>query len=100
MGRRFVKLDVTLDILRAAQALVLVFGVVIVYFATKSYRRTKSRSMLLLAVGFALASIGSVVGGIAFELMGADLATADALQALAQALGFLIIVLSLAVAKS
>lgn len=92
-------MDLTIDILRAAQALVLVFGLVIVYFATKSYRRTKSRSMLLLAVGFGLASIGSVVGGAAFELMGADVETASALQAVAQALGFLIILLSLAATK-
>jgi hypothetical protein len=92
-------LDLTLDVLRAAQLLVLVFGLVVVYFATRSYRKTKSKSMLLLAVGFALASIGSVVGGIAFELMGADLETADALQALAQALGFLIIIVSLEVVK-
>ena len=92
-------MDLTLDVLRAAQALVLVFGIVIVYFAGKSYRRTKSKSMLLLGLGFALASIGSVVGGIAFELMGADLETAGAIQALAQVVGFAIILASLAFVK-
>jgi len=92
-------LDLTLDLLRVSQALVLVFGLVIVYYAGKSYRRTKSRSMLMLALGFALASIGSAVGGLVFELMGNDVQTAGALQAVAQAVGFLVILLSLAVVK-
>ena len=92
-------MSLTLDILRTAQAVVLVFGLVVIYFATKSYRRTGSRAMLLLGIGFAFVSVGSVVGGIAFELMGADLETADALYAVAQSMGFLIILLSLAVVK-
>ena len=92
-------MDLTLDLLRVSQALVLVFGLVIVYYAGKSYRRTKSRSMLMLALGFALASIGSAVGGLVFELMGNDVQTAGALQAVAQAVGFLVILLSLAVVK-
>jgi len=89
-------LDLSLDVLRGAQAFVLVFGLVIVTFAGRSYTRTKSKSMLLLAVGFAFASIGSVLGGIAFELAGADVTTAGAIQSVAQAVGFLIILLSLA----
>jgi hypothetical protein len=92
-------LDLTLDILRIAQALVLIFGLVIVYYAGKSHRRTRSRSMLLLAVGFAMASIGSVLGGVAFELMGASVETASTIQGVAQAMGFLIILLSLVVIK-
>ena len=92
-------MPLTLDVLRVAQVLVLIFGLVVVYYGTKSYRRTKSKSMLLLSIGFAITSVGSVVGGIAFELMGADFVTADALYACAQAVGFLIILLSLAVIK-
>jgi hypothetical protein len=92
-------LDLTLDILRIGQALVLIFGLVIVYYAGKSYRKTRSRSMMMLASGFALASVGSVLGGVAFEIMGADVETAGTIQAVAQAFGFLIILLSLTVTK-
>ena len=92
-------MSLTVDLLRIAQALVLIFGLVIVYYGAKSYRRTKSKSMLLLAVGFGVTTVGSVVGGVAFELMGADLQTADTLYALAQAIGFFIILMSLAVTK-
>lgn len=89
----------TLDLLRIAQALVLVFGLVIIYYASKGYRRTKSRSLLLLAVGFAFISVGAVLAGATFELFNADLQTADTLQAAAQAIGFFIIVFSLAGTK-
>lgn len=89
----------TLVLLQIAQFLILVFGLVIVYFGSKSYRRTKSKSMLLLSIGFAVVSVGSVLGGVAFQLMGADLQTASTIEAWAQAIGFLIIVLSLAAVK-
>lgn len=89
----------TLVLLQIAQFLILVFGLVIVYFGSKSYRRTKSKSMLLLSIGFAVVSVGSVLGGVAFQLMGADLQTASTIEAWAQAIGFLIIILSLAAVK-
>jgi uncharacterized membrane protein len=92
-------LSLTLEVLRIAQALVLIFGLVVVYYAAKSYRRTKSKSMLLLALGFGITTVGSVVGGVAYELMGAGLEDADMLYAVAQAVGFFIILLSLAVTK-
>lgn len=93
-------MSLNLDILRIAQALILIFGLVVVYYAAKSYRRTKSRSMLLLTLGFAITTVGSVLGGIAYELViPGDLETADTLYAVAQAIGFFIILLSLAVTK-
>ena len=92
-------MPLTVDVLRIAQALVLIFGLVVVYYAAKSYRRTKSRSMLLLAIGFGITTVGSVVGGVAYELVGAGLQNADTLYAVAQAIGFFIILLSLAVTK-
>jgi len=83
-----------------AQALVLVFGGVVVYYASRSYRRTKSQAMLLLAIGFACVAIGAVAAGIIFNLNTADLNTPITVQAYSQAVGFLIILVSLARAKS
>jgi hypothetical protein len=91
-------LDVTyLDI---AQAFVLVFGGVVVYYASKSFRRTRSQSMLLLALGFAFVTIGAVVAGLVYNFGNADLGTVVTVQAYSQAIGFLIIVLSLTRARS
>jgi len=86
--------------LDVAQALILIFGGVVVFYALRSYRRTKSQSMLLLALGFACVAIGAVVAGIIYNLNTADLSTPVTVQAYSQALGFLIILFSLARAKS
>jgi uncharacterized membrane protein len=89
----------TLDFLRIEQVVVLVFGLVIIYFASKGYRRTKSRSLLLLAIGFAMVSVGAVLAGVLFELLNVDLLMVDTIQAAAQAVGFFIIVFSLAAVR-
>jgi hypothetical protein len=83
-----------------AQALILIFGGVVVYYAARSYRRTKSQAMLLLAIGFACVAIGAVAAGVIFNLNTADLSTPITVQAYSQAVGFLIILISLVRAKS
>lgn len=86
---------VVLDILEVAQALIVVFGGVVVYYASRSYSRSKSRSILFLAIGFAIVTIGAVAAGILFELLSVGLTTVEAIQAISQAVGFFIIVFSL-----
>lgn len=84
-----------MDILEVAQALIVVFGGVVVYYASRSYSRSKSRSILFLAIGFAIVTIGAVAAGILFELLSVGLTTVEAIQAISQAVGFFIIVFSL-----
>jgi hypothetical protein len=83
-----------------AQALILVFGGVVVYYATRAYGRTKSSAMLLLGIGFACVAVGAVAAGILYNLNSGDLSTPVTVQAYSQAVGFFIIVYSLAKAKS
>jgi len=83
-----------------AQTLILIFGGVVVYYASKAYGRTKSQAMLLLAVGFACVAVGAVAAGIIYNLNTGDLSTPITVQAYTQAIGFLVIVYSLAKAKS
>lgn len=84
--------------LDVAQALILVFGGVVVYYALRSYGKTKSQAMFLLGVGFAFVTVGALVAGVLYNA-GTALDTVITLQAYAQALGFFIIVYSLARAK-
>lgn len=84
-----------IDLLRVAQGVVLVLGAIVVYYGLVSYRRTKNRAMLMLAIGFAFVTIGAVVGGIVYEVLGGDLLTADLIQAAARVIGFLFIVYSI-----
>ena len=89
----------SLDLLRAAEGLVLIFGGVIVYYALRSSRRSRSLSMFLLALGFAFVVVGGVSAGFLFELDGMDITSVEVLQATSQAVGFFIIVYSLMVMK-
>jgi len=85
--------------LDVAQVLILVFGGVVVYYASRAYRKTKSQAMLLLAVGFAFVALGALAAGLLYNIGTVDLSTVITLQSYAQAIGFLIIVYSLAKAK-
>lgn len=81
-----------------AQALILVFGSVVMYYAYRAYGRTKSQAMFLLGVGFAFVTLGAIAAGILYNA-GTALDDVITLQAYSQALGFFIIVYSLAKAK-
>jgi len=85
--------------LDVAQAFILVFGGVVVYYASRAYGKTKSQAMLLLALGFALVTIGALLAGLLYNMGTVDLSTVITFQAYSQAAGFLIIVYSLARAK-
>ena len=82
-----------------AQAFILIFGGVVVYYAGRAYGKTKSQAMLLLALGFAFVALGAVLAGVLYNLGNVGLDTVITVQAYSQALGFLIIVYSLARAK-
>ena len=75
-----------------AQALILIFGGVVVYYALRAYRRTNSQAMLLLALGFACVALGALAAGLLYNVGTVDLSTVVTVQSYAQVLGFLIIV--------
>ena len=81
-----------------AQALILLFGGVVVYYAYRAYGRTKSQAMLLLGLGFAFVALGAILAGVLYNT-GTALGTVITLQSYSQAVGFFIIVYSLARAK-
>jgi len=82
-----------------AQVLILVFGGIVVYYASRAYRKTNSQAMFLLALGFACVALGALAAGLLYNVGTVDLSTVITVQSYAQALGFLIIVYSLAKAK-
>ena len=84
-----------IDLLRVAQGVLLILGAIVVYYGLVSYRRTKNRAMLMLAIGFGFVTIGAVAGGIIYEVLGGDLLTADLIQAAARVIGFLFIIYSI-----
>ncbi|HYC12031.1 MAG TPA: hypothetical protein VEC02_05155 [Nitrososphaerales archaeon] len=87
-------MDIVLELLTVAQALILILGGVLVYYATKSYRKMKSGAMLFLAIGFAFVTFGAAAAGVLYNL-NPDLELAQAVQATSQVVGFIAIVYSL-----
>ena len=87
-------MDLALELLTVAQVLILILGGVLVYYATKSYRKMKSSAMLFLAIGFAFVTFGAAAAGVLYNL-NPDLEVAQAVQATSQVAGFLVIVYSL-----
>jgi zinc transporter ZupT len=87
-------LDLALGILTVAQVLILVLGGVVMYYASRAYRKTRSGAMLFLAIGFGFVVAGAAAAGVLYNL-DVNLGTALAVQAASQVVGFLAIVYSL-----
>jgi hypothetical protein len=85
----------TLDILRALQVVIVILGVVVIYYASKGYRKTKSDSLLFLALGFMFVTVGAIAAGLLFELLNFSLFYVDTIAAAFQVVGFLLIVYSI-----
>ena len=63
----------TLDLLRIFQVAILILGIIVVYYSQKGYRKTKSKSLLFLALGFVFVTIGAALAGLLFEFLNYDL---------------------------
>ncbi len=91
-------MDLALGLLTVSQILILLLGGVVVYYATRSYRKVKSSAMLFLAIGFGFVTLGAAAAGVLYNF-NPDLAIAQAVQATSQVIGFFTIVYSLKWAK-
>ena len=87
--------SVTLDALRALQIVQVILGVIIVYYASKGFRKTKSKSLLFLAFGFIFVAVGAALAGLLFEFLSYDLTTVSVIEASTEVIGFSLIVYSI-----
>ena len=85
----------TLDLLRIFQIAILILGIIVVYYSQKGYRKTKSRSLLFLALGFVFVTIGAALAGLLFEFLNYDLMVVETIEAGAETVGFALIVYSI-----
>jgi hypothetical protein len=81
------------------KVLTLVFGGLISYLAFKAFRRTRSRSLGALSLGFAIITGGTFLAGVFHQLLDADFQTGLLIESALIALGFLVIVYSLYTTK-
>ncbi|KYH27915.1 hypothetical protein HAPAU_05900 [Halalkalicoccus paucihalophilus] len=81
--------------LAVVKTLLVVMGGTITYFAFKAFRRTHSRPLGFLAAGFALVTLGSVLGGFGFEILDVWLGLGVLVEGLFVLAGFSLIAYSL-----
>ncbi|MDG5777980.1 hypothetical protein VB773_17760 [Haloarculaceae archaeon H-GB2-1] len=70
-------------------------GLLISYQAYKGYRIHGNQPMLYVAIGFLLISVGSVIEGILFDVVGLSIFQAGVIQTTLVACGMLVILYSL-----
>ncbi|WP_336326535.1 DUF7521 family protein [Halovenus sp. HT40] len=70
-------------------------GVLITYQAYKGYRTYGSEPMLYVAIGFLFISVGAVIEGVLFDVVGLSIFLAGTIQTGVVALGMIVILYSL-----
>lgn len=84
----------------AFKTVTLLLGALITYLAFKAYRRTGERSLGALSLGFGIVTTGTLIAGIADQLVQADFLTGLLIESALIAVGFAVIVYSLYVTNS
>jgi len=70
-------------------------GLLVTYQAYRGYRVHSSEPMLYVAIGFLFISVGSVIEGILFDVVGLSIFVAGTIQTAIVAIGMLVILYSL-----
>ena len=83
-----------------AKLVALILGSFIVYLAYMGYRRNAAKPLLYTSLGFALITMGTIVEGILYVILGADLMPAIATGTAITVLGFIVIIYSIYSVKS
>lgn len=81
----------------AVKTLILVVGGLVTSLAFRAYRRTKERSLGLLAGGFGLIVVGVLLAGFTFEMLDVDFGVGILVESLFVLAGLSIIAYSLRV---
>ncbi|MDY7082275.1 MAG: hypothetical protein SXQ77_07715 [Halobacteria archaeon] len=74
---------------------ILLLGGLITYMAFKAYRRTGSKSLRALSIGFGFVTFGSLVGGMVHQITNVGLASSVLVESSLVMVGLLIITYSL-----
>jgi len=79
----------------ALKTVTLLLGGLVTYFASKAWRRTGSPALRSLAIGFGIVTLGSLLAGVADQVLAMDRTFATLTESALTAVGFAVIVYSL-----
>lgn len=79
----------------ALKTLTLVLGGLITFYAYKAYRRTGSRPLRALTIGFGVITLGAILAGAVDQLLSFPTSTALVAESALNAVGFAVILYSL-----
>jgi len=79
----------------ALKTITLVLGGAVTYFALQAWQRTGSPALRSLAIGFGCVTLGSLLAGIADQLLAVDRTLAVVTESALTAVGLAVIVYSL-----
>jgi Tfp pilus assembly pilus retraction ATPase PilT len=74
---------------------ILVLGGLITFFSYKAYRRTGAQALKMLAIGFGIVTLGSLLGGVLDQVLNIELTTSILMDSVLTLLGFVVIFYSL-----
>lgn len=79
----------------AVKTVILLLGSGVTYIAYKAYRRTRTSSLRVLAIGFGIITLGALLAGIAHQVFGVSIEAGVLINSLLVALGLAVIMYSL-----
>jgi hypothetical protein len=65
------------------------------YLSLKAYRKSESKNMLFLSIGFGIITVGSILAGLSFEFLGFSLLQVNIVESLMILIGFIMIMYSI-----
>jgi hypothetical protein len=84
-----------IDVLSALQSVIVILGIIIIYYATRGYRKTNNKSLLFLGLGFFFVTIGALAAGLLYQFLNFDIYEVIAINAASDVIGFVLIVYSI-----
>jgi hypothetical protein len=81
--------------LSVLQSVIVILGLIIIYYATRGYRKTNNKSLLFLGLGFLFVTIGAVAAGLLFQFLNASIYEVETIEAASEVVGFVLIVYSI-----
>ena len=88
-------MDFELLLLRALKSLIGILGLLLAYLSLKAYRKSKSKNMLFLSIGFGIITVGSILAGLSFEFWGFTLLQVNIVESLMILVGFIMVMYSI-----